>query len=64
MNISNNIHGRSLIYGNREHRLVGDIGSASGMQQGNEYRNEKHRNAESDRNKRQDLYYRDISVGT
>ena len=29
-----------------------------GTQQGNAYMNEKHRNVESDRNKRQELYYR------
>ena len=54
----NNILGKSLIYGVRGHNISQILEVQAGTQQGNEYMNDKHRNAESDRNKRQEPYYR------
>ena len=52
----NNIHGGSLIYGVREQSISQGYQECKNTQQGNVYMNKRHRNAETDRNKKQDLY--------
>jgi len=53
----------SYIWSQGNRPLVGDIGNVEETQRGNVYKIRRHRNAEMDKNKKQDFYNSETGLG-